>query len=1147
MEVVTILIGVAAFIISALLIYCISAVSMREKTFEEVMEEQRRRQEEEREKVKAEKKAEKEQQKKKYKKGKQDKVKEKSAQVNEPELKIETKMVNLEIEPEIIEPTETLGLNTAVRQRGKKEKVAKPILHNKGEVTPVSEKTVEIHHKPIIPKDELELKKSHEKIIVDKIEKLKSTHIEAQVKETIRQEIKENVPPKKPEKDEDHKSKQNTDEAEKRSAKSKTSDDGQLNGSKLISSVKTAKLSDNEVQTLIDILLNRQGLTPTTPAVNESWNKDKKSQKGDPVYLLKKQLEDKEKALQEEQNQSLNANSRVKELKNELMSEKSKLAILEKKLQEKGNQHKTELDALHQRMQHSHEQHLSETNNLQVKIRQLETGADKAAANKLVEENKILQETLSLKAKETVSLGEKVKQLEKELNNGRNAFQASEAAKKSLETKLNISEEKFRKLEASQKDVDSVINKRVEDVSLELRKAEAKNTSLASDLQKANAALSTAQGECSNLKTKLQELENHLKKADASKETETRLQESEHKRSDLEGNIKNLEKQLDDLSKRLDESKTEVTRLQQENKGLVDENRTINERLQTAPASNGIHENGPNVSSSELDRVLAEKSKEISDLMAGLENQKKAVSNFQTQLDNKSAEIADLTEQLKQQKTKNNELREKNWKAMEALEKSEKSSAEKVDKALKSAREFSTAGILESETYDKAVFQRLFPDIQISEKLAHREWVVSFEKQAVKKLQNASLHLSLKTSSVEKENELLKTEIDVLKKSVSSLNSSEDKLKVLEDKHTKALKQIQDYERQVAELNSNSQTLNDLKGELAQLKSSQSLLSTEELAKIAELENGNSRLKTEVDHYRSIVSETENKLHQLEKSIDAEEKKWQEKLKQAQSSSQKDSVSQQKVLELGALVAQQELQIEEYRKILTVTANSLTELEKKVATEEKLWQDKLTAAQSELTKVHENGSFLAPDFKVLHQYLDLSDLCFAYHCVEKSLTSIVDEMQERVEKLETELREAQERIVVITREKETVISQITETSKQVSSSNSEVLEQQLTELQNQLDVERKKSKELSLNVVKLNGIIKTGQDALAQEQGLVKKLKESLDSKSVHSGLTEAEETEQLRVKLSEKQKLLEREMATNKQLSEKLAATTNPDNGTSV
>lgn len=75
-----------------------------------------------------------------------------------------------------------------------------------------------------------------------------------------------------------------------------------------------------------------------------------------------------------------------------------------------------------------------------------------------------------------------------------------------------------------QKDTDSVINKRVDEISLELKRTEAKNSSLTSDLQKANSALAAAQGECSVLKTKLQELEAHLTKADANKEVETRLQ-----------------------------------------------------------------------------------------------------------------------------------------------------------------------------------------------------------------------------------------------------------------------------------------------------------------------------------------------------------------------------------------------------------------------------------------------------------------------------------------------------------------------------------------------------------------------------------------------------------------------------------------------
>ena len=59
--------------------------------------------------------------------------------------------------------------------------------------------------------------------------------------------------------------------------------------------------------------------------------------------------------------------------------------------------------------------------------------------------------------------------------------------------------------------------------------------------------------------------------------------------------------------------------------------------------------------------------------------------------------------------------------------------------------------------------------------------------------------------------------------------------------------------------------------------------------------------------------------------------------------------------------------------------------------------------------------------------------------------------------------------------------------------------QDVSDLRAQIDSERKKNKDLCLNVVKLNGIIKTGQDALSQEQELVKKLQEQLDTKSVVS------------------------------------------------
>jgi hypothetical protein len=58
-----------------------------------------------------------------------------------------------------------------------------------------------------------------------------------------------------------------------------------------------------------------------------------KSQKGDPIAVLKKQLEEKERALQEEQQLAVTANNRAKDLRNELNAERSKMASVEKHFQ----------------------------------------------------------------------------------------------------------------------------------------------------------------------------------------------------------------------------------------------------------------------------------------------------------------------------------------------------------------------------------------------------------------------------------------------------------------------------------------------------------------------------------------------------------------------------------------------------------------------------------------------------------------------------------------------------------------------------------------------------------------------------------------------------------------------------------------------
>ena len=79
----------------------------------------------------------------------------------------------------------------------------------------------------------------------------------------------------------------------------------------------------------------------------------------------------------------MSANNRVKELRNELTAERTKLASTEKHIQEKMALHAAEFEALQARMRHAHEQHMIETSKMQARIQQLEKSSDAAVVQKL--------------------------------------------------------------------------------------------------------------------------------------------------------------------------------------------------------------------------------------------------------------------------------------------------------------------------------------------------------------------------------------------------------------------------------------------------------------------------------------------------------------------------------------------------------------------------------------------------------------------------------------------------------------------------------------------------------------------------------------------------------------------------------------------
>ncbi|XP_046372970.1 ribosome-binding protein 1-like isoform X10 [Haliotis rufescens] len=1099
----TLLIGVAAFVISAILIYLISAFTMKEKTFEEVLEEQRRRQEEEREKQKSEKKAEKEH-KKKYRKGKE-KTKEKPdkpAPVQETDVQRDHKMVNLEIDPEIIEPVETVALNT----KKSKNKKSKSILVNKEEKPLVTDgkQTKELYHKDMAPKDEVELhheqrgkdkqhpeqqskasKKQEKAREAERLEKERIIHVEKRTETMVEIQHTRAV----------------MAESEVKSARAKggvlAADGSPLNGSKLIASVKSANLKDSEIQTLIEILLNRQGISTSGAGAASATEWNKKSQKGDPTSLLRKQLEEKERALQEEQTIAMSASSRVKELRQDLSSEKAKFATLEKRYQEKLSLQEREIESLHARMQNTHQQHMRDSEALQSKVAQLETAGDRNVIQKLQEEKKILSETLAKTASEkTISpaevnnLKQKVQIMEKELSSNAIKLNASENAKKSLEQKLAKFEDQLKKHDAGQKDSDVQMTRRMEEVSQELRRAEARNDTLVNDkkkangeLTKANDALNNAQQEVSTLKSKLQELEKHLSASDNQKELETKLQESERKKLDLEGNIKNLEKQLFVIQKQRAELESDMKSLQQENYALAEEMKTTKERqagegqeAPTAPAGapNGdVHEkaDGKQIEIREHEKILGEKLAEIGRLTTDIQSQKQQVSSLQEQLD--------------AQKKKNND-------------------------------EKSQAQVSEIEALDKGVLQRIFPDIAVNAKLVHNDWMGQFEREASTYITNIS--------------------------SKSSESAAQDsRVQELVSSNAKLQSQVSEYKQLVTDAETKLQQLeksveSEEKRWKKELQEAQSNLKTS-TSRVSELEQIMTKYKSEVTVIKKSLAETEKRLGEAESNSQlvnesrAESTAVEEKCRQFQ----------ERVGQLEESNSQYEKQVQEYRNVLALTEDKLSQLEQQAKSEESRWQDKITRTETDLQQSKKDVECLQEQVKKFRGSTeDLSDLSFAYGIVEKSLPRIIEEMEVKVESLESQLKASEERCLMLQKETEEAQTKVVTVQSQLeitkhSSDDLEALRRRIAELENFVEAEKKKTKELSMNVVKLNGIIKTGQDALRQEQGTVEKLTDQLNAAQSGGGGS-GKGVKELRAKLADKEKHLEREILTNKQLSQQLA-----------
>ncbi|KAM3920137.1 kinectin isoform 10-T10 [Leptodactylus fuscus] len=203
------------------------------------------------------------------------------------------------------------------------------------------------------------------------------------------------------------------------------------------------------------------------------------------------------------------------------------------------------------------------------------------------------------------------------------------------------------------------------------------------------------QKESQQLRIHIEDVKQKLQQQDSSSAGVHELQRIVEQQNEK---IKNMEAALSDREANIAVTSQELTGLKKENEIL---------KIQACELQKKHDQQLRQVSSAakgeELIEAIAAKDKYITELLAELEVQKSAVE---------------------QQRKKNNDLREKNWKAMEALASTEKMLQERVNKTAKERQQNT------GENEAREILQKIFPNVSVSSSLRHCEWIQEFEKAA---------------------------------------------------------------------------------------------------------------------------------------------------------------------------------------------------------------------------------------------------------------------------------------------------------------------------------------------------------------------------------------------------------------------------------
>ncbi|XP_059903918.1 ribosome-binding protein 1b isoform X1 [Gadus macrocephalus] len=522
----------------------------------------------------------------------------------------------------------------------------------------------------------------------------------------------------------------------KAKAEPETDPAGPLPYKTLMSSVTEATLSQKEVQKLIQAL---QQKSPQT------------SGEADVVAALKKKLEEKEKQLNNEKKDATITKTRLRDLTKEVGAERTKMQALEAGL-------RAELLA-------SDHAKATLTQQLQLKVstlqEQLENGPS-GQLTRLTQENSILRDALnqatsqaeSRQNAELARLRQEVLRGAREvteLSRRNEALQGSEERRRSLENKLSSVEQQLAQNQLTHVAKERGHQQRQEEMQEELRRCSDVIASLQERLTQAQqheVTIAELRGSLGSAQEELQVLKAcpppQVDDSSKMEELNTRLQEKDQQVTSLEEEVQNLKKSLETST----------------SNGMKSEEKTTDSQTQE------------DTRMTEMEAVLEERERRVVTLETDLDKLKEEMETLRSKVQDSGSEteseqpfeslekdsqmlaleeeLVATREDLVQTKHKNNELEEQSRTAVEALSAAETMNLQRLTEA-QQALVVAEDSASHLQTEVQKCLHVLFPEVSVE--LQQGNWLELITQKALETQQDTKTSQDVLTKLQEKEKE----------------------------------------------------------------------------------------------------------------------------------------------------------------------------------------------------------------------------------------------------------------------------------------------------------------------------------------------------------------------------------------------------------